>query len=171
MIDPRHLRLYVVRPVLCGLGLDNYVADAEELLMATAAQESGLRYLRQLGAGPARGLWQMEPATHDDIRDNYLAHRAPLADRVLEVSAASCFHFENLTTNLAYACAMARVHYRRVSDPLPAATSVQELAAYWKQHYNTPAGRGTVDEYLANYRGLREVEARRAGASPEEASA
>jgi hypothetical protein len=25
------------------------------------------------------------------------------------------------------------------------------MADYWKQHYNTPLGRGTVEEFISNY--------------------
>ena len=48
--------------------------EAENLLMGTAAQESALgEYIRQLGNGPALGIFQMEPETFDDIVRNYLA--------------------------------------------------------------------------------------------------
>lgn len=55
--------MYVVRPVLRVMSA--WSQPAEDLVMGTAAQESRLTYLRQLGGGPALGLWQMEPATHD----------------------------------------------------------------------------------------------------------
>src|SRR5260221_162978 len=68
---------------ISGLGLDPGDLQAPvELLLGTALQESGLTYRVQLGGGPARGLFQMEPNTHDDIWDNFLKYRVPLATAV-----------------------------------------------------------------------------------------
>ncbi|MDR9502667.1 MAG: hypothetical protein RI601_12795, partial [Desulfurivibrionaceae bacterium] len=56
-----------------------------------------------------------------------------------------------LKFDLAYQIIMARLQYLRVPDALPDHFDIAGLAAYWKQHYNTPAGRGTVDEFIKNY--------------------
>lgn len=46
-----------------------YSVEAIDLLMLTAAQESHLgKYIQQLGSGPARGIFQMEPKTLQDLR-------------------------------------------------------------------------------------------------------
>lgn len=59
MMDKRQLR-NLIRRVLIGIG--GYSEEAENLLMGTAAQESALgEYIRQLGNGPALGIFQMEP--------------------------------------------------------------------------------------------------------------
>ena len=45
--------------------------NAVNLLMGTAAQESHLgKYRKQIGGGPALGIFQMEPATFNDIVNN-----------------------------------------------------------------------------------------------------
>jgi len=63
--------------------LDLYSRDAVELLMLTAAAESNLgEYLRQVGRGPALGIFQMEPSTETDIWYNYLRYRSELALRM-----------------------------------------------------------------------------------------
>ncbi len=150
MINPRHFRLLVVRPVLTCLELWSEVA--ENLLVGTAVQESGLRHLRQLGNGPARGLYQIEPATESDIRRNFLPARAGLAARVDTILAAEPSHTEQLTTNLAYATAIARLIYFRVPEPLPGADDVPGLARYWKRHFNTEKGGGSVSAFILNYK-------------------
>lgn len=151
MIDREHLREQVIRPTLRWLGLWSEAAEA--LLIGTAAQESaGGRYLRQLGGGPALGIYQMEPATHADIWRNYLAHRGALARKVRELRCAvSPFvdPVQELAGNLYYATAMTRIHYLRVPEPLPDAGDLEALADYWKQHYNTALGAGQPDEFLA----------------------
>jgi hypothetical protein len=75
---PDNMGIFVratIGPVLRQLGLDEYrMQAAEELLLGTALQESGLIYRRQLNNGPALGLFQMEPATHDDIWADFLTY-------------------------------------------------------------------------------------------------
>lgn len=150
-IDPQQFRTHVVRPAIEALGL--WSESAEALLMGTAAQESHLgRYLHQVGGGPALGPFQMEPATYRDIWANYLAYRRPLANAVHDLAGVTVPNSEVMAYHLRYAAAMARIHYLRVPQRLPAADDIVGLAQYWKQHYNTPAGRGTVDEFVANYR-------------------
>jgi hypothetical protein len=46
---------------------------------------------------------------------------------------------------------MCRLHYRRVAEPLPAAKDTEAMAAYWKAHYNTPLGKGTVEKALPRF--------------------
>lgn len=147
MIDIVQFRDIVIVPALKSVALHSEAAV--ELLLGTALQESRLQYLKQLGTGPALGLFQMEPATHDDIWTNYLAYRPELAARVARLA-----HVRNagaLATDLLYAAAMCRVFYRRIKDPLPAAGDVPGQAAYWKEHYNTYLGAGTEDEYIENW--------------------
>ena len=142
----------VILPALAGLGLDGGSKAASELLLGTAIQESNLHFRRQLGNGPARGLFQMEPATHNDIWTNFLAFQAPLAAKVRVFLNGDPQSADTLETNDKYAAAMARVHYRRVPPALPPAGDVNAMGAYWKQHYNTPQGHGTAAQYVANWR-------------------
>lgn len=145
MLNANHIREYVIRPTLTHMGM--YSGVAEDLMLGTALVESDLRYLHQLG-GPALGLWQMEPATHDDIWDNYLGFRNEMARKVNELLSPLDSE-PQLMTNLAYACAMARIHYWRVPVPIP--TSVVDQANYWKTYYNTPEGKGSAEEYIRRW--------------------
>ena len=150
-MDPLQFRVEVVRPVLVHLGLHS--AAAENLLVGTALHESGgLRWLRQLGGGPAFGVYQIEPSTHDDIWRNYLHFRPKLNDRVARLAAHQPTRPEQLIPNLAYATAIARVHYLRVPARLPDAGDLGGLALYWKRHFNTPAGAGTAAGFVESYR-------------------
>jgi len=148
MLDIHQFRELVIVPALEAI--DARSLAAEELLLGTALQESGLMYLKQIGGGPALGLFQMESITHDDIWLNYLAYRPILSEKMtaLEPSQAA----RALVTNLLYAAAMCRVHYLRVTSPLPEAGDYEAHAAYWKKYYNTPAGAGTAEEYLTNWK-------------------
>lgn len=150
MINPRHFRTLIVRPVLTHLGL--WSEAAENLLVGTAIQESGLRHLRQLGDGPARGVYQIEPATEADLWRSFLPARPALALRTAALVAAAPSRAEQLTTNLAYASAVARLVYLRRPEPLPGADDVAGLARYWKRHFNTEKGAGSVSAFILNYK-------------------
>lgn len=149
------LRQYIIQPVLNYLGL--YSASAEELLMMTAAQESHLgQYIHQLGNGPACGIFEMEPFTHDDIWKNYLSYHGDLADKVKSLNSAwrdigEQPDAEEMIGNNFYACGMARVFYFRIPNALPPADQIEALAIYYKNHYNTAQGAATVPQVLDNY--------------------
>lgn len=147
MIDVVQFRDLVVVPALKHIGLHS--PAAEELVLGTAIQESRLQYLKQLGAGPALGLFQMEPNTYNDIWHNYLVYRQELAVKVTQL--AHNLSEKSLVTDMLFAAAMCRVHYRRVDAPLPEQGDYEAQAAYWKEHYNTFHGAGTEEEYLDNW--------------------
>ena len=146
-LDPHQLRDLVIRPTLKRLDL--WTDAAEELVLGIAIQESGLHYLTQLGGGPARGLWQMEKITHDDIWENFLHSRIKLGLRILGPYVKP--DHSRLVWDLAYACAMCRAHLLRCPGELPKAGDLNGQARYWKKFYNTPLGAGTVEEYITNW--------------------
>jgi hypothetical protein len=149
-IAPSDLRTYVIRPALFIIGLGGDAA--EELMLGTALQESGAgKYLSQLN-GPARGVWQMEPATFNDLQTNFLASRRALSAAVDGLKAPGLEGVTQLCGNLLYACAMARLVYARHSDPLPAAGDIEAQAEYYKRIYNTAGGAATPAEYVANWK-------------------
>ena len=129
-----------------------YSIDAVNLLLGTAIQESGgLRWRVQVNGGPTRGLFQMEEATYTDIWNNFLQYRPQLADalRVIFTPAGGSLIFDRITIDDGYAAAMARLKYFRVPNTIPGTLDGQ--AHYWKQYYNTPQGKGTVQDYIENW--------------------
>lgn len=128
----------IVLPVVQAMGQGGDAAL--NLLTGTALVESGLSYLAQL-QGPALGLWQMEPATHDDCWANWLRYQPDMARRILMLCGLTGSPDAEATVwNLRYACAMARVKYLRAPSALPAANDAAALSAYHKQNYNTALG-------------------------------
>jgi len=148
-VNPDDFTAQVIRPALAAINLGGLAA--EQLLLGTALQESGLRNIRQSG-GPALGYFQMEPATHNDIWTNFLMGNPQLAAAIKNLLPNGT---APLTSDLIsfpiYAAAMARVHYLRVPAPLPAAGDLDAQAAYYKKWYNTPGGAATTAEYIANW--------------------
>ncbi|MDW2184562.1 hypothetical protein R7Z80_01690 [Vibrio sp. 1733] len=146
-MDAKQLTELVVRPTLKQLGL--YSASAEQLVVGTIFVESRAKYLKQIGNGPALGIVQMEPATHDDIWRNYLVYRAELKEKVSQLVKEGTA--QELITNLAYAVAMCRVHYLRVPKSLPSPGDIPALARYWKTYYNTHKGAGEVSDFIDKF--------------------
>ncbi len=89
----------------------------------------------------------MEPATHDDLYANYLSYRQKLGARLMELRAPALSLDENLATNLMYGAGVCRLCCYRQPKALPEAGDIEGQAAFWKQHYNTPVGAGTVSKY------------------------
>lgn len=148
-------REYVVRPALQTVNLWSVVA--EELLMGTAAQESGFQYLEQV-RGPALGVFQIEPDTYYDLWSRYLAYRPELADkaRFWQVNRPGAPPApDQLVWNLRYAAVICRlIYYRRPFLMPQLLVSPQQLGAIWKQAYNTYKGAGTVAQFVSSYNRL-----------------
>ncbi|MQP64729.1 hypothetical protein GE253_05150 [Niveispirillum sp. SYP-B3756] len=121
---------------------------AEEILLGIAAAESELRHKRQTGGGPGLGYFQIEPATHDDVLRNFVNLRPDLKAALDALLVPAMPRDMQIATNDAYAAAVARLVLWRAPAPLPRQGDVQGYAAYWKQHYNTVAGKGTVTHFL-----------------------
>ncbi len=155
MINIKQFRTEIVSPVLKHLEM--YSAAAENLLVGTMLAESeidGETYLKQMGDGPALGVYQMETATHNDLFSNYLNVRPDMRAGVMGFALRDnvVMGSEELPGNLFYATAMARVHYWRRPEPLPASTDLEGLAAYWKKWWNTELGAGRVEHFIEMYR-------------------
>ena len=127
--------------------------NAVNLLMGTAAQESHLgKYRKQMGGGPALGIFQMEPATFNDIVNNYLRYKPELAARIERVARISRFKAEDIENNDLLAICMARVHYHRGREAIP--SDLDGWARYWKRCFNTTLGKGTETGSIANSKKL-----------------
>ena len=156
MIDPNHLAR-IIRSTLIDLAEYNSVMAspaAVDLLIGTAAVESALgNYLFQI-EGPALGIFQIEPATHQDIWANFLNSRADLTAIVKQLIAPRPSSEEQLAANLAYGAAMARLVYWRSPKALPEAGHIAGYARMWKEVYNTKLGAGSIVNFENCWRDL-----------------
>jgi hypothetical protein len=117
----------------------------------TCAHESKCgEYLKQLGGGPALGIYEMEKGTFNDLWDRYLANKPNLKEKIMK--ACNLAHdpiAEEMIDDLNLATAMARVYYLRIRQPIP--TDLDEMAAYAKKYWNTEYGKATATDYLSAY--------------------
>ncbi len=128
---------YCIIPVLVDLakvlrkpGMDSKQAQA--LVLGTAMVESGIgsKALVQKGGGPALGIFQIEPDTWDDVINRYCHANFPVIYNWYQDATVD----RVLMLNLAAGITAARIKYWMSPDPLP--DTSEELAQYWKDHYN-----------------------------------
>ena len=149
-MNANQLRELIIRPTLTKIGLSS--AAAEELLLFTCAVESDMGYLIAQVGGPALGIYQCEPATHDDIWKNFIRFRPEIWNCM-----QAWFQFHNmpahhlLMVRIDYATAVARIHYRRVKQPLPDKDDINGIWEYYKEHYNTAQGKAQKEQSIAKY--------------------
>ena len=125
--------------------LDMYSEDTVDLIIATGKAESGFRALEQ-NKGPAVGFFQIEPDTIDDVLENYASYRPVIMNTLLELGLRQGEEHFSVMSNIALQVAFCRLCYRRVPDPIP--NNLNDMAKYWKKHYNTEKGKGTVKHFL-----------------------
>jgi hypothetical protein len=157
-VDLEQIKRFVIRPALQAIDL--WSPEAEVLVLGTGAVESD-NYLwidqvtnNHAQPGPAYGPWQMEEATYRDIWQNFIFHRPELDKKLsrLTIARSGIPLVSELHGNLFLGAAMCRLHYKRVMHHIPAAHDALEMALYWKQHYNTMKGKGTVEKALPYFR-------------------
>lgn len=128
------------------------IEAAAELLLGTAIQESSLQFFKQKEAlKPALGPYQMEEATFNDLHQNYLKYRKMLLDQALTASPTGSPSFVSLETDHKYATVIARFQYARYPANLPKHNDLRGQANYWKMHWNTYKGAGTIEKYMDNW--------------------
>ena len=133
----------IAKKVCKHLGM--YSKDAVDLIIATGKAESGFRALKQKG-GPAIGFFQIEPDTINDVMDNYAHYRPHIMQDLLDLGLKQGEEEFCVLTNIALQIAFCRLCYRRVPKPIP--NNLEDMAKYWKKHYNTEKGKGTVEHFL-----------------------
>ena len=137
----KHLAL-----TICGT-LGGSADAAVALLLETAAAETQLgTYADPTPNGAGRGCCQIDPIGLVDIQANSTEHfPRVLGSFGYDLSAVT---IDDVQDDPKLAFILCRLHYMRVPEPIPATRTAR--AEYWKRHYNTAAGKGTVEHYLAS---------------------
>ena len=151
-MDPSQLKKHIEYILI---DMDMFSESAVDLLMLTCAQESHMGYYIEQIDGPARGIFQMEPGTHNFLW-KYIDRKGDhfKSMKIDPFSIAPDFNgTRDQVLNIAYQIAMARINYWRYPDQIPAREKydskevyIWALAEYWKKHWNTYKGKGTVKE-------------------------
>ncbi len=130
--------------VVLGRGEQN---SAVMLLCETAAVETGYgTYRDPTPGGAGRGVNQCDEIAFKDVQQRT---RQADVDAVKEAFDFDLRKVEWDDLNLSPLLAMvfARLHYKLKPEAIP--QTLLGRAAYWKKYYNTVAGEGSVEEYIA----------------------
>lgn len=146
-LNRKQFQKYVLRPSLEKIGL--YSPQAERLLTMIVAHESLKGHYIVQTTGQAKGLYQMENATHDDIL-RWLHNKKPELYRHIVEMGDGQPSAVKMITDLDYATAMARAFFLRFPEALPTGND-EELAEYCKKRWNTYLGKATASDYLKAY--------------------
>lgn len=130
----------LIDETLKEMGAEFYSESVINLLLGTFAQESHLGKWRKQIKGQALGIGQCERATFDWLKKKY--------PKFIKAE------FEAIENDDSLAIIVTRLRYYTILDPLPEANDLPNLAKYWKNFYNTKYGKGTVEEFIDNYKRL-----------------
>ena len=138
-MDMKQFRDYIVVPTLDKIGLLS--PSAVKLLLITAAHESeGLTYIEQLGKANARGFFQMETDTLDDLIKNLGFNRPDLIDKLYGFKPPQNSMHDALYTCLAFQVVACRLQYWRFPEPLADYNDDEGMWRYYKKYWNTHLG-------------------------------
>ena len=122
---------------------------AVELLAMICAHESlGGKHRRQIGGGPALGIFQIEPIAHDDVwrRSRSIRRNAARYGVTQDIN--------QLVESDRYSVFVAR--HILMLDPEPLPQTPQAMAEWCKRRWNTEAGKATVEKYLNDWQAWRD---------------
>jgi len=124
--------------------------SAKVLMLMIAAHESGgFVHTRQIGGGPAKSYWQIEPETHEDVLD-YCQRKYPEVAKFM-VYTCNGDYLTALETNPYYGALVTRMRLWIKPEPLPDVCDLASLSEYAKQHWNTYLGKAEPEDYLKAY--------------------
>lgn len=137
----------IIMPACKAIG--HWSDEYWQLGLGTAMKESALCQRRQIGGGPALGLFQMEPVTYWDLVA-YMSNRRSLYHNVLALSGKSDGFPgpEEMVANDKFAAAMCRVKYLTIKEPLPEVNDTIAQAVYWGKWYNTRNDPAMIAQYI-----------------------
>jgi len=148
--NARRFLCEVINPTLKEMDL--YSPAEAQLLLGTAIQESLLIYRKQLESGRALSYYQIEPATHNDIWENYLKYKPELAAKLIKLmSSPDADKLHELQYNDRYATGIARVYYLRKRKSTPSLNDISAIAGFWKDNYNTEGGKGKRKQFIEKW--------------------
>ncbi len=149
-MNKHQLTTFVIEPTLKEIprGYTNTASVAIQMIIAHESHHG--HYIKQVGTGPALGLIQMEPATHESTwnHGDSIWRNAVSAGIITEKDLRyrkrpDC---TRLIYDLKYNVFMARQRLFMIPESFPEDT--RALSEYLKRHWNTTQGKAKGDSYL-----------------------
>ncbi|MGL4449462.1 MAG: hypothetical protein ACRCVX_09025 [Shewanella sp.] len=145
LVNKQHATAYA-NAVCDVLGHGNNQCAAA-LLVETAATETLLgEYRDPTERAAGTGITQIDEPTFDWLKGKFASGKDADALKATFNITLSRVNYLELELSPLLAFIFCRLRYRVVTDIIPATR--QGRAQYWKDHYNSSAGKGTPEEYL-----------------------
>ena len=118
---------------------------AKEQIIETAIAETGLGRIEDKTPNSAgMGITQFDKMPFEDVKKRTMKLRPKiLQDLNVDIALVK---WEDLKFDHFKSLLFTRLHYWLKGSPIP--KTIEERAKYWKLHYNTFQGKGTVEHYL-----------------------
>lgn len=132
--------------LVCDLFGHGRNKTAVALLVETCAAETLMGECRDrtlYGAGA--GVTQIDKGTFDWLKDKYANRFGQIVHDQLNIKL-DLVEYRELDNSPLLALLFARLRYWTVTKPVP--VTIEERAQYWKEFFNTSAGKGSAEEYL-----------------------
>lgn len=153
-MDKAQLSEFIIKPTLKKIpkGFTEESVMAIEMIIAHESFKG--KYIKQIGGGPALGLIQMEPETHNDT----WKHGDSIWDNALKVGIVNNYDHQNkihptpdrLIYDLSYNVFMARQRLFMKKGALP--SSPGYMSMYLKENWNTVFGKADSYSYLNDWK-------------------
>lgn len=129
--------------------VENVLGSTKGLLLKTALVESNFgRDPQTYRPGYHGGIWQVDEVGFIDTKDTVSHPKLRPAHRLIKAEWGIDWihvHYSELRKPLFSAIA-ARLKYKNVPSQIP--DNVRGQAKYWKRHYNSQLGKGTVAKFM-----------------------
>ncbi len=150
-MNREQLQTLIVEPLYKRM--KNGMSGVDAFMMCVAHESKGGEYISQVGSGIAKGIIQMEDATHDSVWVN----GDSIWDNAVNLGLISRVDWDKrirpsadrLIYDLQYNAFMFRQFMFMQPCALP--TDTWELAKYLKKYYNTDLGKARIDDYFYSY--------------------
>lgn len=143
LVKPSHLKDIAIDVCDClGNGTNN---NAVFLLMETAGAETGKGTIKDESIGAGMGITQFDKMPFYDVKDRCRDSDKQKLKEYFDIDI-DLVEWEDLRYNPLLAMIFTRLKYKKIPEPIPRTTETR--AYYWKQHYNTKAGKGTYEHYM-----------------------
>ena len=153
-MDKEQLRELIVRPTLKEIPHGESYEAVLAIMMIIAHESLRGHYLKQTHNGPALGLGNMEPLTHDDTwrHGDSIWRNAGLLNIITPYEERNAIHPkpERMIYDLRYAVFMMRQRLFMKREKLP--KSLIEMSKYLKKFWNSTKGAADGSSYAVDYK-------------------
>lgn len=120
-------------------------ANATDLLLETAGAETGRGLVKDNTTLAGMGITQFDKLPFQDVKDRCSSEDKDKLIKFFNIDI-ELVEWEHLRYNPLLCMIFTRLKYKKIPEAIP--TTLEGRANYWKQNYNSLAGKGSVEHYI-----------------------